>query len=64
MVTLFTLCKTCANKPNCRQSEDFRNTVCVIEEIDQYTTHELREMTGIKISCNKYETNYGKGLGT
>lgn len=63
MVTQFTNCDGCANKPGCMIKSAF-NRLCESTRTVDFVYSPITDSDiSINIKCNKYQTDYGKGLG-
>lgn len=63
MVTQFTNCESCANKEGCMMKCELAKLWDDINEVDYKFRPYTVSNFSINIKCNKYQTDYGKGLG-
>ena len=63
MVQLFTNCNGCANRPGCQIKEEFDIFAHSVRISSERESSDLQAAINVKISCNRYQTDYGKGGG-
>lgn len=63
MVHLFTSCDGCDNKADCILKTDLTNFYEGIRDTANMYGVSIVNNVSVKVSCNRYQTDYGKGGG-
>lgn len=63
MVQLFTNCNSCANYDVCQIKEEFDIFHHSVRRLGEQESSDLQSAISVRMSCNLYQTDYGRGGG-